>query len=174
MPSIFGLNFRNNIAASLIKLQRYSEARRELLRAIECKQAYGHTAEPWKTWMILHLLEQAENHPQAAADAKAKAVAAYLAYRRDGGENHSGGGRLCLAVLQVLQSQDKAAIQALGAQLAEYLQGSLSDSDKAFITNLQSLLQGHRDPALAQDPALYFEHIAELQYVLEQLRSVKP
>ncbi len=161
---------RSNVADELIKLQRHSEARRELLRAIECKQELDHAAEPWKTWMILHNLEQAENHPEEAAKAKAKAVGAYLAYRRDGGENHSSGGRLCHALLQALQSQDSAAQQQIGAQLAGYLQDpELAEADKTFVLNLQSLLQGRRDPALAQDPALSYELIAELQYLLEQL-----
>jgi tetratricopeptide (TPR) repeat protein len=50
---------RSNLANTLIKLQRYDEARRELQRAIECKQPYGHAAEPWTTWNILRNLEQA-------------------------------------------------------------------------------------------------------------------
>ena len=36
----------NNIAITLVKLQRYDEARPELLRAIECNETFGHEAEP--------------------------------------------------------------------------------------------------------------------------------
>ena len=34
----------------------------------------------------------------AASEAKRKATASYLAYRRDGGENHSGVGRIAFEV----------------------------------------------------------------------------
>ena len=50
---------RSNLGIRLIKLRRYDEARRELLRAIECKQPYGHASEPWKTFGILCDLERA-------------------------------------------------------------------------------------------------------------------
>ncbi len=102
---------RNNIANTLIKLQRYDEARPELLRAIECGQAFGHAAQPWKTWDILHDLEQASGNPPAAREARQQALAAYLAYRRDGGENHSGAGRLALAVGLAIQQGDTAEVE---------------------------------------------------------------
>jgi len=53
---------RSNLGIPLIKLQRYNEARRELLRAIECMKPFGHVAQPWETWNILHNLEQALGH----------------------------------------------------------------------------------------------------------------
>ena len=77
--------YRSNLAILFIKLQRYDEARRELLRAVECKQPYGHAAEPWKPWKILENLENAVGDAAAAARARAKSKAAYLSYRRDGG-----------------------------------------------------------------------------------------
>jgi tetratricopeptide (TPR) repeat protein len=61
---------RNNLAHTLIKLQRFEEARCELQRAIECLKPFGHAAEPWMTWHILHDLEQATGNPQAAAEAR--------------------------------------------------------------------------------------------------------
>ena len=69
----------------LIQLQRYDGARQELLRAIECNKLFGHAAEPWKTWSVLEDLENAVRDESAAAQARAQAKAAYLAYRRDGG-----------------------------------------------------------------------------------------
>ncbi len=77
---------RSNLASTLITLGRLDEARQELERAIECKKAFGHAAEPWKTWDILYDLEQAANNPQAAQQARQQAIAAFLAYRRDGGK----------------------------------------------------------------------------------------
>ncbi len=94
---------RNGLAHTLITLNRLNEARPELLRAIECNKPFGHAAQPWKTWNILHNLEQADSNPQAAREGRHQAIQAYLAYRRDGGENHSGVGRICLAARQALQ-----------------------------------------------------------------------
>ena len=70
------------------KLRRLDEARQEIRRAIECKAQFGHAAEPWKTWDILADIETDAGNATAAAEAKGKAIACYLAYRRDGGENH--------------------------------------------------------------------------------------
>ncbi len=94
---------RNNLANTLIKLQRYDEARRELLRAIECNKPFGHAAEPWKMWDILHDLEQATGNPQAAAQARGQAIQSYLAYRRAGGENQNPGAKLCALVAQAIR-----------------------------------------------------------------------
>jgi len=77
---------RNNLAGTLIKLKLFDEARREVLRAIECKKPYGHSAEPWTTWDILHKLEQATGHPIAALKARWEARRLYGAYRRAGGQ----------------------------------------------------------------------------------------
>ncbi len=77
---------RSNLAFELIKLQRYDEARRELLRAIECQKPYGHAVEPWKAWNILCKVEQATGHPFAELKAWWKARRLYLAYQRDGGQ----------------------------------------------------------------------------------------
>ncbi|HEY6347179.1 MAG TPA: tetratricopeptide repeat protein [Bryobacteraceae bacterium] len=76
---------RNNLASELIKLGRYDEARREIERAIECKRPFGHVAEQWKIFEILSDLERAVGNELAALEARSKAIAAYLAYRRDGG-----------------------------------------------------------------------------------------
>ena len=89
---------RNNLADTLIKLHRYDEARQELHRAIECDRPFGHAAEPWTTWTLLHDLEQATGNTHAAADAWQQAVQSYLAYRRDGGESQEPSARLCARI----------------------------------------------------------------------------
>ncbi len=99
---------RNNLAITLRKLRRLDEARQEIRRAIECKAPFGHASEPWKTWAILADIETDAGNPAAAAEAKAKAIACYLAYRRDGGENHDAPGRIALAVTQSLLAGDPA------------------------------------------------------------------
>ena len=109
---------RNNLADTLRKLRRLDEARQEIRRAIECDAQFGHASEPWKTWAILADIETDAGNPAAAAEAKRKAIACYLAYRRDGGENHDAAGRICLAVTQSLLAGDPAAAASLLQQLA--------------------------------------------------------
>ncbi|PWQ92936.1 TIR domain-containing protein [Leucothrix pacifica] len=155
---------RSNIAGTLITLQRYDEARPELLRAIECKQPYGHAAEPWKTWYILHNLEQASGNPQAAREAREQAVATYLAYRRDGGENHSGAGRFVLAVGQAIQQGDTSEVEQV---IADALDNP--EEDKNFLHKLQAIIAGERDLALAADEDLKYDLAVELQMLLEGL-----
>ncbi len=44
---------------------------------------------------IKKAIEQAVGNREAADEARQKAIQLYLAYRRDGGENHEPGGGLC-------------------------------------------------------------------------------
>ncbi|MBI3801142.1 MAG: tetratricopeptide repeat protein [Deltaproteobacteria bacterium] len=157
----------NNLANTLTKLQRYDEARRELLRAVECDKPYGHAAEPWKTWDILHDLERATGNLQAAHEAWQQAVQSYLAYRRDGGENHNPGAKRCAAVAQAIQNSNTAEVeQALAAA-----SGAANTPSwlRVLIPKLQAVLKGNRDPALAADPSLDYDDAAELQLLLERL-----
>ncbi len=157
---------RNNLAYALILLERYDEARTELLRAIECGQAFGHAAQPWKTWNILHDLEQASGNPPAAREARQQALVTFLAYRRDGGENHSGIGRLALMVGQAIQQGDTAEAQRLlDVELADESWGE----HKSFLHKLQAIIAGERDLALAEDEGLHYELAAELVLLLEGL-----
>lgn len=158
---------RSNLADTLIRLQQYDAARRELQRAIECKRPFGHAAEPWRTWAILHNLEQATGHSQAAADAWQQAVQSYLAYRRDGGENHNPGARLCAQIAHAIQ-------QGATTEAAQFLAQAAAATDtqpwlKAMLPKLQAILSGDRGPALAADPALYYRDAAELLLLLERL-----
>ena len=109
---------RSNLGDTLRKLRRLDEARQEIRRAIECKAQFGHASEPWKTWDILADIETDAGNPTAAAEAKRKAIECYLAYRRDGGENHNADGRICLAVTEPLLAGDPAAAASFLQQLA--------------------------------------------------------
>jgi tetratricopeptide (TPR) repeat protein len=158
---------RSNIADSLIPLHRYDEARSELQQAIACKQDLGHSAEPWKTWAILSELEQAVNNPTAAHAAKQQAIHSYLAFRRDGNENLSGSPvpQFCNGTLQAIQENNAVA--------AEQELLSLPDQGyfKPVIAKLIAILQGERDPSLADDPELDFISAAELLLMLEALSA---
>ncbi len=157
-----------NLAATLIKLQRYDEVRRELLRAIECKKPFGHAAEPWKTWNTLRDLEQATGNAQAAAEARGQAVASYLAYRRAGGESQSNQAGLFALVFQAIQQGTTTEAER---QLDELAQGELPLWAKTLVAKLHALLGGDRAPALAADPNLTFDNAVELQLLLESLGS---
>lgn len=158
---------RNNAADTLIKLRRYDEARQELLRAIECRKPFGHAAEPWKTFNILCDLERAIGNTAAASEARQKAVQAYLAYRRDGGENQTESGELVALIAQALQAGQPEEAAGLLAQLLQ--EKDLPGYLQALIPALQAVLNGARDPALAEDPNLDYDAAAELLLLLEAL-----
>jgi len=159
---------RSNLAETLRTLRRFDEARLEIRRAIECKELFGHAAEPWKTWSILAQIETAAGDLSAATEARSKAISAYLAYRRDGGENHAGPGRLALTVTQSLLVGNTAEPTALLEQLA-------TDGGAAwllpFIQALQAFVAGSRDPALAQDSELSPTMAAEILFLIETLEG---
>lgn len=159
---------RHNIAVSLGRLQRYDEARRELLRAIECKQPFGHAAQIWKTWDILHDLELAEGNAQAAAEARANAIAAYLAYRRARGESQANTTPLYALVYQAI-AQDKTDEAA--EELKQYARPDASAWLTRLLIHLHAILDGARDPAIADDPALNYADAVELQLLLESLQG---
>lgn len=158
---------RGNLARTLLTLQRYDDARRELQRAIACNEPFGHAAQPWTTWDILHDLEQATGHPQAATDAWQRAVQCYLAYRRDGGESHEPVADLCADIADDMRQGNTAAVIQELTQLS-------TDPDtpswfQALLPRLQAILHGDRNPALADDPALFYQHAVELRLLLEKL-----
>jgi len=157
----------NNLAIALRRLGRLDEARQALQRAIACKAQFGHAAEPWKAWDILSDIETDAGHPEAALEARAKAVAAYLAYRRDGGENHWPQGRLALAVGERLLAGQTATAAAQLAELAA--DPALPDELRPFIAALQSLTRGDRNPALADTAGLHFSMSAEILLLIERL-----
>jgi hypothetical protein len=137
-----------------------------LLRAIECKQPYGHAAQLWTTWNILNRLEQATGNRDAAAQARRKALESYLAYRRDGGYGTTPGAELCPAVAEAI-AQGTAA--ELGQQLASLSGDGIPPQLRALIATLQDVLRGVRDPAMADDPEIDVRDAVELLLMLEEL-----
>lgn len=157
---------RNNLANTLIRLERYDEARRELLLAIKCLKTFGHAAELWKTWAILHNLEQATGDEQAAAAAREQAIACYLEYRRAGGESKSNQFRFFALAFQAIQ---QGATTEAEQKLAELSKEDVPLWFQTLLAKLQAILSGDRNPALAADPNLEFGDAAELQLLLETL-----
>ncbi len=159
---------RNNLAIRLRKLRRFDEARREIGRAIDCVAPFGHAPEPWKFWGTLAAIETDAGNPAAVVDAKRKAIDCYLAYRRDGGENHDGPGRIAFAMTQILGAGNLAEAATLLQQLA-------ADPDfawqRSFIQALQAIVAGSRDRALAAAPELDHTMAAEILLLIEMLEQ---
>jgi tetratricopeptide (TPR) repeat protein len=160
---------RSNLAEALRRLGRFEEARREVRRAIACKAEFGHAAQPWATWGILAAIETDAGQPAAAFDARAQAVAAYLAYRRAGGENHWADGHLALAVSEPLLAGDPATAEALLNERAA--DPDLPDDLRPFLQPLLAICQGRRDPALADTAGLSYSMSAELLLLIERLTA---
>ncbi|VFM96667.1 MAG: Tetratricopeptide repeat-containing protein [Candidatus Kentron sp. G] len=156
---------RNNLAESLRRLRRLDAARREIRRAMECDKGLGHAAEPWKSWDVLADIETDAGNRDGARQAKTQARDAYLAYRRDGGENHSGAGRLALAVAQGLAKGQTAEAAAL---LQEQLPRFEAAGFGGFIRALQAIVAGGREPSLADDPELSYSMAAEILLLVEE------
>jgi tetratricopeptide (TPR) repeat protein len=158
---------RNNLGDVLRRLRCFEEARQEIRRAIECKAQFGHASEPWTTWNILNEIETADGNPVAAAEAERSAVECYLAYRRDGGENHYSDGRICVTVTQSLLTRDPAAATSFLQQLST--DTNLPPVLRPFIQALQAIVAGSRDRTLADSPDLYYTSAAEILLLIETL-----
>jgi tetratricopeptide (TPR) repeat protein len=140
---------RGNLAFYLRKLHRFDEARHEIRRKIESDTQFGHASEPWKAWAVLVDIQTDAGNPTAAAEARAKAISCYLAYRRDGGENHDGSGRIGLAVTRSLLADDAGAASSLLQELAA--DPALPGHARTFIQALQAIVAGRGNPLSDRD-----------------------
>ncbi|MCI5211965.1 MAG: hypothetical protein D3910_25020 [Candidatus Electrothrix sp. ATG2] len=153
----------------MIRLKRYDEARQEINRAIEHKKEIGLAAEPWTSVAILHLIEQEEGNVDAAKTAWCDARDAYLAYRRQGGYAKFSGGQIAEQVLAFIAQEKRNEIEEMFKGLADSPQ--IPTSGKYMIQLLQKVLNGSRDPALADDPALDYDDAAEVLFLMERLEG---
>jgi tetratricopeptide (TPR) repeat protein len=154
---------RNNLADTFIKLKRYDDARQEILRAIECKKPFGHTALPWTAWQILSTIEQAQGNAAAAKNARDQAVALYMAFRRSGGGKYEYGAQLCDMVGDAIQHGARAEVEAAFGQFGEDYQ--------PLIDALRQILDGVRDVQGVE--GLYYRHEVDVRLLLEQLGGKK-
>ncbi|MCP4590113.1 MAG: hypothetical protein GY842_05165 [bacterium] len=126
-----------------------------------------YAARQRKTWGILCDLERAVGDADAATEARRKAVEAYLAYRRAGGENQNPSAQLYGATTQAIA---KGQTDQARAQLAQPLEHPDPPAwAKALIPTLQAILKGDRNPALADNPDLDYDDAAEVRLLLEAL-----
>lgn len=158
---------RTKIASALLKLKKYSQAREEIRQAVNLNKFFGIAAQPWKTFNILHDIETATGNRAAARAAWQEARDTYLAYRQQGGYAQAYGGELVDHVLGLRAQQQVDDIQALFDQLT-------SDPDtpvslKQLIQAMVAILNGSRDPALADDPTLHYADAAEVLFLIQRL-----
>jgi tetratricopeptide (TPR) repeat protein len=158
---------RNGLAIRLRKLRRLDEARQEIRRAIECNAQFGHASSPWASWAVLTDIETDAGNSAAAAEARRHAIASYLAYRRDGGENHSPSGRLSHAVIKALQAQQRSEAEQVIAEYRETWKHYKNPEADA----LQAVVAGSRDRALADAPELHYTVAAEILFLIETLEK---
>jgi tetratricopeptide (TPR) repeat protein len=166
---------RSNIADQFIQLKRYDDARLQLERAIACKALFGHAAEMWKTWELLHRLETAPkrhrsklcNNTAAAHVARQNTIDAYASYRRDGGVSQSPMPYLYEWVAQAVQSGKTTPVEADLKQTAE--DSKTPDWLRLVVDQLLPILHGDRSQELAEDPGLLFCDAVELKLLLERL-----
>jgi tetratricopeptide (TPR) repeat protein len=163
---------RNNMAQALYKLQYYAKARTEVLRAIECKQAIGSVAEPWKSLKILGDIEAAIGNLYASQSAWKQARDSYLTYRFQGGQSATIGSILTNGVLNLLAQQRINEVYLLLKQIADDPEASASL--KQLIQAMVAILNGSRNPALADDPALNYDDAAEVLFLLQRLSPPPP
>ena len=160
---------RNNLGYTLLKLRRLDEGRQEIRRAIDCNTQFGHASQPWKTWNILADIERDAGNATATAEAKRQAIECYLAYRRDGGEDHYGPGRIAFDVTQSLLAGDLAAGASFLQQVA--VDPNLPALFRPFIQALQAIVTGSRDRTLADAPDLHYMMAAEILFLLDKLEK---
>jgi hypothetical protein len=109
-------------------------------------------------------LEKAAGDPQAAAQARQQAVESYMAYRRDGGETLAPGAAICTLTAEAIRQGN---VTELDLQLVTRAGAATYPTEKVLISKLQTLLQGNRDPSLADDYNLDHRDAVELLLLLE-------
>ncbi|EIJ34991.1 CHAT domain-containing protein [Thiothrix nivea] len=159
---------RSHLAEMWFEMGDYGEAYSEANKAIGMGENQGHEALIWKSFELLHRLEEKMGNLKEAHQAWRQALTAYLAYRRDGGENNESGGCLALAVRRAIQQGDmEEAQQLLDTELVDESWGE----HKNFLNKLQTIIAGERDLTLAEDDSLHYSLAAELIFLLEQLQE---
>ncbi|KAA3660393.1 MAG: tetratricopeptide repeat protein, partial [Calditrichaeota bacterium] len=159
---------RNNIADTLRKLKRYDEARVEIERAIECKKELGHAGTVWNAYGILQEVETAQGRHEAARAAWVQARQAYFAYRQQGGYAQFHGGKLVEHILGLVAQQKTQELDQVFALFAA--DSRLPESRRILLHAVQTILNGSRDTALADDPALNYSDAAEILFLIERLK----
>lgn len=155
------------------RLREALDGARALLRRA---RAAGERAYPRANYdlamacfLLARVLKTDAGKPAAAAEAKRKAIACYLAYRRDGGESHSAWGRLFHAVTQALQAGKRGVAEQVIAEYGD----TWKDHENPEADALQAIVAGSRDRTLADPPDLHYPMAAEILFLIETLEHAR-
>jgi hypothetical protein len=140
------------------------------MQSFECGSRLGDIAEPWKSWEILSEIEAQAGNAAAASEARQKAISSFLSFRRAGGEDHYGPGRLGMDIARYLCDDDKAGATAhlyrvANEPTAAYL--------RPFIHALHAIVAGSREPALADTPGFRYTMATAILLLLETLERAR-
>jgi tetratricopeptide (TPR) repeat protein len=160
---------RTNLGDALRKLRHFDEARHEVRSSIVCMEPLGHAGASWIAWHVLNLIESDDGNVTAAAAARRNAVTGYLAYRREGGENHYPHGRICFDITQALVAGDPVAATSLLQQISA--DAHLPVQLNSFVRALQRIVAGSRDRTLADIPGWDYTMAAEILILIETLEQ---
>jgi tetratricopeptide (TPR) repeat protein len=158
-----------NLADTLRALGRLDEARETATWAARLEAPFGFTAEPWKTWDILRNIETTAGHPDAVVAAGSRAMELYAVYRRKGGAPMSPMTRLIAAAGQVLRERGPEEARRLIPPPEGFEQEVLPLRDA-----LLAIVDGSRDPGLAEDTRLNYEKAVEILLLISSLGASKP
>jgi tetratricopeptide (TPR) repeat protein len=156
------------LAHVLHQLRRFDDARHTILQAINCQSQFVHASMPWKAWSLLSDIESEAGNTTASIEARRKAITFFVAYRNDGGENHSIIGELSFGLRQTLAAGYQAVADSKLRELA-------ARSDWAnflpFLAALQAITSGSRDRTLAEDHGMSYIESAEVLLLIEALEK---
>ena len=162
---------RCNLTLSLLKLRQTADARAEIRPAIRINEQYDNAAKPWNVWGILSEIETIDGSLQAAKEARQKALELFLAYRRDGGENHKYSGSLCKAIGKALLEKNTGEAQGLLAEWRINPAWMQEGKPEPLLHALTEIIDGKRDLSLADSPDLTYDQAAEITLLLEALKA---
>ncbi len=158
---------RSNTANTLLKLNRYTEARAEIQRAIECKSQVGLAAEPWTSFEILRQIETATGNHAAAQTAWTQARDAYLAYRRQGGYAQTPGGELADQIIELIRTGQVDEAHKHLEQITS--DGDLPDWYQSIAEKFFMIIKGTRDLSIAEDMSIGYSNAADVLFLMERL-----
>ncbi|MDD5395089.1 MAG: CHAT domain-containing protein [Thiothrix sp.] len=154
--------WRTNLASSLISLKKYDEAKHELsISTIACSN-YSHEIEPWKIWHTAYRLHMEEKDLSAAHDARKNAIAAFLEYRRKGGENYEKSGILFKEVFHAIK-------QNVASDVSNQI--ITSDEPHQLMSIIKSILAGERNIMSISDKDLPYDIATEIIILLDKLNE---
>ena len=164
---------RTNCAFILYRLERYDEARHEILSAIKCIQPLDYIAQPWTAFNTLHLIETADDNLTAAHTAQLQARDIYVSYRRQGGYAQQDAGRLSEEVWEWVGLQ-----KGIKGEVIQYLSRVIDDDEilssyRCFSSKLLAIVNGSRNLDLADDNKLDYEESAEIILLIERFKKIE-